>query len=183
MDATGHTPWIELGSIGVTWSHSLCTGASDGTIATDDGKEDRSAGLKPRKVAINMSNPNLPIHEWPQSLRHLLDRLERTTHDEYRETRMEDGSIRRTRLSSPTPAWKGEVWLSRAERDALEECAAASSHWRFDDPTDRKECYAAFVAAPVWRRSRLVAGSDSEFLVEILLRDTTEQVSTALKHV
>ena len=96
---------------------------------------------------------------------------------------MGNGSIQRTRLLSATPAWRGEAWLARAERDALDECAAARSHWRFDDPTDGKERYAAFAAAPVWRRSRLVAGSDSEFLVEILLRDTTELVSATLKHV
>ena len=84
-------------------------------------------------MTINVTNQSLPIRAWPQSLRHVLDRLERTTHKDYREVPTEDSSTRRLRSSSPFPMLKGEVWLSRAEWDALDECRTMGLHLRFDD--------------------------------------------------
>ena len=72
-----------------------------------------------------MNDRRLEIFGWPEQLHHVLDRLERTMHQEFAETQMDDGSVRRSAMTSPMSAFKGNVLLSRAERAALDEFYAA----------------------------------------------------------
>lgn len=83
-----------------------------------------------------MNDRRLEILDWPEQLHHVLDHLERTTHQEFTKTQMDDGFVRRAPVTSPMSAFKGNVSLSRAERAALNEFYAAGTgcHFSFKDP-------------------------------------------------
>ena len=131
-----------------------------------------------------MNDRRLEILDWPEQLHCGLDHLERTTHQEFIEAQMDDGSVRRRPATSPMPAFKGNVLLSPAERTALDEFYAAveGCHFSFKDPRTGETVYATFMQAPFNREMRDITGTDPTYLVEIALKDTTTLVKAALKH-
>ena len=74
-----------------------------------------------RQGRSELNDRRLEILDWPEQLHHVLDHLERTTHQEFTKTQMDDGFVRRSPVTSPMSAFKGNVSLSRAERAALDE--------------------------------------------------------------
>ena len=49
------------------------------------------------------------VRDSPSVLQRVMQQLEKTTHQEYSETRMESGHIKRARIGSPLPVFKGNV--------------------------------------------------------------------------
>ena len=132
-----------------------------------------------------MNDRRLKILRWPEQLNRALGHLERTTHQDFIETRMDSGHVRRSPKTTPIPIFKGIVSLSRDERVPLDEffsVASAGRHFSFQDPSTGEKVYAAFMQAPFDREIRSIVGGDTTYLVEITLKDTTTLVKAALKH-
>ena len=62
-----------------------------------------------------MSNNPIEILKWPELIGHIPSRLERTTQQDFQETRMDSGDVKSRPTSSPYPVFKGIVSLSNDE--------------------------------------------------------------------
>ncbi len=131
-----------------------------------------------------MNDRRLEILDWPEQLHRVLDHLERTPHQVFTETQMDDGSVHRRAVTTPISVFKGSVLLSHAERTALDEFfeAGAGCHFSFKDPRTGETVYTAFMQVPFDRKMRDITGTDPTYLVEIALKDTTTLIKDALKH-
>ena len=111
-----------------------------------------------------------------------MDHLERKPHQEFTETQMDDGSVRRAAVTSPMSVFKGNVLLSHTERLALDKfyAAAAGCYFSFKDPRTGETVYATFMQAPFNREQRDITSTDPTYLVEIALKDTTTLIKAAL---
>ena len=130
-----------------------------------------------------MNDLRLIILKWPDKLNHILDCLESTTHQEFRDTRMDDGSVKRALISSPMPLFKGQVSLSYGEKTVLDVFfeESAGRHFMFQYPPTGKTVYATFMKQPFIREQKLVVGANSSYIIEILLKETTGTIEKALK--
>ena len=131
-----------------------------------------------------MNDPRLQIIEWPKVLSHVLDGLERTTHQEFTETKMDSGHVHRRPKSSPFPVFKGTVVLSEAEKSALDQFCKASvgRHFSFSNPRTGATVYATLMQVPFVRSTHIVVGAETTYKVELVVRDTTDLIERALEH-
>ena len=131
-----------------------------------------------------MNDPRLQIVEWPKGLSHVLDRLERSMHQEFTTTKMDSGHVRRRPTTTPFPVFQGTVALREAEKAALDQFfeARVGRHFSFKNPCTEATVYATFMRAPFVRSTQLVVGSDTTYEVELVLRDTTNLIEPALEH-
>ena len=105
-------------------------------------------------------------------------------HQEFTETKMDDGHVHRRPKTSPFPIFEGTVVLSKAEKTALDEFYEASRgrHCSFSNPRTGAAVYAAFMQVPFVRSTHIVAGAHTSFEVEFILRDTTDLIQRTLEH-
>ena len=131
-----------------------------------------------------MNIPRLDILKWPDQISRVLDHLERTTHQDFHETPMDDGSIKRRPVTSPIPVLTGTVSMTAAEKRLLQSFfdAARGHHFSFEDPKSKALAYATFVKPPFDRSTHILVGSRTTYDVDIVLKDTTELIRNALQH-
>ena len=130
-----------------------------------------------------MNTTSIKILKWPGQLRHIVDHLERTTDQDFINTPMENGSVKRRPATTPYPVFKGTVLLSRAEKTALDEFYDISQrhHFSFEETNSQATVYATFKDKPFVQAQRIV-GSDVSYDVIIVLNDTTGIIENALAH-
>ena len=83
-----------------------------------------------------MNDSRLQIAEWPKGLGHVLNRFERSMHQEFMATKTESGHVRRRPTTTPFPVFQGTVELNAAEKAALDQFfeARMGSHFSFKNP-------------------------------------------------
>lgn len=130
-----------------------------------------------------MNDPRLQLVEWPKVLNQVLDGLERTMHQEFRETRMESGHVHRRPKTSPFPIFKGTAILDQTAKAVLDRFFQLSMtrHFSFTNPRTGATVYATFYEAPFLRSTHIAVGADTTYEVEFVLRDTTDLIERALK--
>lgn len=138
-----------------------------------------------------MSSTALRVRKASSEITPFLARLERTTHQDFREMTMDSGDVVRRAINSPFPVFRGTLSLNEHEYRLLEAffhtvMGQQTRHFSFDDPRTGETVYAAFMERPALKKHTSTLRSSSpdwtNYEVEILLRDTTDMVNEALKH-
>ena len=125
-----------------------------------------------------MNDPRLQMVEWPKELSQVLDRLDRSMHQEFTAMKTDSGHVCRRPTTTPFPIFQGTAAFSEAEMASFDEFfeATVGRPFSFRNPRTGAMVYAPLMRAPFVRSTQIVVGSNTTYEVDILLRDTTRLI-------